>query len=256
MWFSRLDRPTGIWARHLATGRGAGAARDVDRRGSGGGMGPDGGAADGLRGMLMTVDGAPPGIYVRAVGNTRRLQADADALPHTWSRNQRRWCRRRARRTEACTRSLRVAAIPVVAPRLSGGIWLHPTRPEPRHAADGGRVNGRSDGKSEYLDALKKPSAKPWWGVGPAPHLEWPGVTIEIPCRYVSIAAAGNRRMGGIIRSRPRPMRRSISSRLSPITSGISGPAVRAPAVSGQAADASALRLEAHRGQSAALSPA
>ncbi len=27
---------------------------------------------------------------------------------------------------------------------------------------------------------------KPWWGTGPAPHVQWPGVTIEIPARYVT----------------------------------------------------------------------
>src|SRR5688572_1360926 len=27
---------------------------------------------------------------------------------------------------------------------------------------------------------------KPWWGPGVAPHLEWPGVTIAIPARYVA----------------------------------------------------------------------
>jgi hypothetical protein len=28
-------------------------------------------------------------------------------------------------------------------------------------------------------------SPKRWWGAGVAPHLEWPGVTIDLPCHYV-----------------------------------------------------------------------
>lgn len=30
------------------------------------------------------------------------------------------------------------------------------------------------------------PPPRPWWGDGLAPHLEWPGVTIAIPCRWVA----------------------------------------------------------------------
>jgi phage terminase large subunit-like protein len=32
--------------------------------------------------------------------------------------------------------------------------------------------------------ASRKRSPAGWWGTGPAPHLEWPGVTIEIPARW------------------------------------------------------------------------
>jgi phage terminase large subunit-like protein len=34
--------------------------------------------------------------------------------------------------------------------------------------------------------ASRASKPRPWWGDGLAPHLEWPGVTIEIPCRYVA----------------------------------------------------------------------
>ena len=98
---------------------------------------------------------------------------------------------------------------------------------------------------------------KPWWGSGLAPHLEWPNVTIEIPAvveadesplgspdgRYYFDREAADAAVDffpTFLAASHRPSR---------------GPAVRAPAVSDQAAHAAALRLEAERRRPAALSP-